>query len=142
MSGRWTWDATTSKFLIDRVAREIFGIPPEFVLEDFDDLMDQTMPPRIRGVVWAPLLAGWVVTTEPFVKAFQIMPFATYDLIWIRSTIIFEHSVKPRPSLIPKDEGWGKYHGTVEVLEVDPTKLVDLRSYLATRPNFGGSQKV
>ncbi|ESX51843.1 hypothetical protein X760_31310 [Mesorhizobium sp. LSHC422A00] len=142
MIGRWSWDNTTSKFSIDPLARQIFGYPPEFELEDYDELVDRTKPPRIIDLVWEPLFAGWEPTTKPFVKSFQITPFDRYEHIWIRSTITFEPSGNPAPSVIPIDDGWGTFHGTVEVLEVDPNKLCDLRGNLAANFNFRGPQEV
>ncbi|ESZ56658.1 hypothetical protein X727_32855 [Mesorhizobium sp. L103C119B0] len=141
MNGTWTWDDTTSKFFMDPVARRICGFPTKFVLENFDDLMDRTRPRGMICLVWAPLLADWVATTRPFVKEFQIVPFHSYEPIWIRSTIIFEPSGNPAPSVIPIDDGWGKFHGTIEPLVVDPNRIVDLRSYLATGPNFRGPEE-
>jgi len=118
MVGRWTLDLTTFKPSIDGVARDIFGFSREDRDLLIDDLKDQTKRPDLPNErTWGPLFPDFRSTDAPFIATFRISPLGrVFDVVWIRSTILYQRSPK-------------MLHGTVEVLDIDDSKVVDLRKY-------------
>jgi hypothetical protein len=116
MVGHWTLDLATFKPSIDGVTRDIFGFRRKDRDLLIDDLKDQTWwPDRPNERTWGPLFPDWEPTTEPFIATFRITPLLRFfEVVWIRSTIIYQQS----PEMLL---------GTVEVLDIDDSNIIDLR---------------